>query len=165
MTVEVPIIIDIEASGFATGSYPIEIGVALEDGTTFCSLITPAPDWTYWDDEAEKVHRVARDILETYGRSTQEVAATLNQILQGKTAYSDGWEVDKPWLSTLFWEARMPQQFRFSTIEMIMSQGQMRRWHDTKDRVLLDMEFKRHRASLDAVVIQKTYVLTKEAQA
>ena len=161
MTEKVPIIIDIEASGFAPESYPIEIGVALEDGTTFCSLITPAPSWTYWDDEAEKVHRVARDILETYGRSTQEVAATLNQILQGKTAYSDGWEVDKPWLSTLFWEAQIPQQFRLSTIELIMSQSQMRRWHATKDQVLLEMKAKRHRASLDAIAIQKTYVGSK----
>ena len=72
-----PIIIDIEASGFASEGYPIEVGVALDDGTTFCSLISPPPDWTYWDPEAEKVHRVARDILETYGRSVQEVAVTL----------------------------------------------------------------------------------------
>jgi hypothetical protein len=87
---ETPIIIDIEASGFATEGYPIEVGVALENGTTFCSLISPVEGWTYWDDEAEKVHRVARDILEVYGRSIQEVAVTMNQILRGKTAYSDG---------------------------------------------------------------------------
>lgn len=156
-----PIIIDIEASGFAAEGYPIEVGVALEDGSTFCSLITPAPTWTYWDPEAEKVHRVARDILETYGRSIQEVAATLNQILQGKTAYSDGWEVDKPWLSALFWEAGIPQQFRYSTIEMIMTRPQMRKWHDTKNAVLREMDANRHRASLDAVVIQKTYVQSR----
>jgi hypothetical protein len=156
-----PIIIDIEASGFAAEGYPIEVGVALDDGTTFCSLITPAPSWTYWDDEAEKVHRVARDILETYGRSIQEVANTLNLMLRGKTAYSDGWEVDKPWLSTLFWEAQIPQQFRFSTIEMIMSPGQMRTWHETKNDILNASDVKRHRASIDAVIIQKTYVQSR----
>jgi len=159
---ETPIIIDIEAPGFATEGYPIEVGVALEDGTTFCSLITPAEGWTYWDDEAEKVHRVARDILEVYGRSVQEVAVTLNQILHGKTAYSDGWEVDKPWLSELFWKAEVPQQFRFSTIEMVMAAGQMRRWHDTKDEVLRELDGSRHRASLDAIVIQKTYMKSKK---
>jgi len=162
MTDEAPIIIDIEVSGFATEGYPIEVGVVMEDGTAFCSLITPAPDWTYWDDDAEKVHRVARDILETYGRSIQEVANTLNQMLAGKTAYSDGWKVDKPWLSALFWEAQIPQQFRFSIIEMIMTPGQMRRWHDTKDQVLADIDENRHRASLDAVVMQKTYQRSRE---
>ena len=56
-----PIIIDVEASGFGNGSYPIEVGVALDDDTKFCSLIHPAPEWDHWDDEAEKVHRIARD--------------------------------------------------------------------------------------------------------
>ncbi len=134
--------------------------MALDDGTTFCSLISPPEDWTHWDDEAEKVHRVARDILETYGRSIQQVANTLNQLLQGNTAYSDGREVDKPWLSSLFWKAEIPQQFRFSTIEVIMSPAQMRKRHEAKDEVLKEMDANRHRASLDTVVIQKTYLRT-----
>jgi len=159
---ETPIIIDIEASGFAAKGYPIEVGVALEDGTTFCSLITPAPDWTYWDVEAEKVHRVARDILEVYGRSVHEVAVTLNQILRGKTAYSNGWEADKPWLTELFWKAGIPQQFWFSTIDMIMTPAQMRKWHDTKDEIIREMDGNRHRASLDAILIQKTYMKSRE---
>ena len=162
MGTETPIIIDIEASGFAAKGYPIEVGVALEDGTTFCSLITPAPDWTNWDVEAEKVHRVARDILEVYGRSVHEVAVTLNQILRGKTAYSDGWEVDKPWLTELFWKAGIPQQFWFSTIDMIMTPAQMRKWHDTKDEIIREMDGNRHRASLDAILIQKTYMMSRE---
>jgi hypothetical protein len=53
-------------------------------------------------------------------------------------------------------------QFRFSTIEMIMTSGQMRRWHDTKDEILRETEGNRHRASLDAVVIQKTYMRSRE---
>ena len=134
--------------------------MALDDGTTFCSLISSPEDWTYWDDEAENVHRVARDILETYGRSIQEVANTLNQLLQGKTAYSVGWEVDKPWLSSLFWKAEIPKQFCFSKIEMITSPAQMRKWHEAKDEVLKEMDASCHRASLDAVVIQKTYLRT-----
>ena len=158
---ETPIIIDIEASGFASEGYPIEVGVALENGKTFCSLILPPPGWTYWDEDAEKVHRVARDILETYGKSIEEVATALNELLKDKTAYSDGWEVDKPWLSKLFWEANIPQAFRFSTLEMIMNESQMKHWHEAKAGVIEEMEIDRHRASLDAVVIQKTYMKTR----
>jgi hypothetical protein len=71
-----------------------------------------------------------------YGQSIQEVAVTLNQILKGKTAYSDGWEVDRPWLSSLFWKAKTLMQFRFSKIKMIMTSRQMRRWHYMKDEIL-----------------------------
>ena len=49
-----PTIIDVEASGFGPYSYPIEIGVALDNGDKYCTLILPAPAWTHWDEEAEK---------------------------------------------------------------------------------------------------------------
>ena len=80
---ENPIIIDIEASGFGSMSYPIEVGIALDDDTKYCSLILPASDWEHWDSDAEKVHRIARDILETYGNPIQQVAAHLNRLLEG----------------------------------------------------------------------------------
>lgn len=115
-----PIIIDIEASGFGDRSYPIEVGVALDDDTKYCSLILPAPDWDHWDDAAEKVHRIARDILETHGRTVQEVAASLNRLFEGRTLYSDGWVVDKPWLTTLFHKAGMDMKFRVSPLELIL---------------------------------------------
>ena len=106
-----PLIVDVEASGFGGHSYPIEIGLALEDGTKFCTLIAPAPDWTHWDESAEEVHRVSRDILETYGKPLDEVAGFLNAILAGKTVYTDGWVVDKPWLTRLFHAAGMDMDF------------------------------------------------------
>ena len=52
-----PIIVDVEASGFGKGSYPIEIGLVLPDGTPHCFLLAPARTWTAWDPGAEKVHR------------------------------------------------------------------------------------------------------------
>ena len=80
-----PLIVDVEASGFGGESYPIEIGIAMEGGAKFCTLIMPAPEWQHWDDEAEKVHRVSRDILETYGKPMRDVAMFLNEILEGNT--------------------------------------------------------------------------------
>lgn len=163
--VENPIIVDVEASGFGGMSYPIEVGIALDDDTKYCSLILPAPDWEHWDDDAEKVHRIARDILETYGKPVQEVAANLNRLLEGKTLYTDGWVVDKPWLTTLFHEAQIEMKFRVSPLELILSEQQMTRWHDTKDKILAEVKERRHRASFDAWIIQETYKRTLVEQA
>jgi len=155
-----PPILDVEASGFGGHSYPIEIGLALEGGGKFCTLITPAPDWTHWDDSAEQVHRVSRDIPETYGKPLKEVAQFLNEILYAKTVYTDGWVVDKPWLKTLFHAAGVPMEFTVSSLEMILSDAQMVSWHETKDKVIVDLELKRHRESYDAVIVQETYKRT-----
>lgn len=158
-----PLIIDVEASGFGGTSYPIEIGVALDDGHKYCALVSPEPGWTHWDGEAEKVHRISRDILETYGRPGRSVAETLNELLASRTVYSDGWVVDKPWLATLFHAARIEMQFRVSPLEMILSEAQMQLWHEEKDRVLATLDLSRHRASHDAWVIQETYNRTRRA--
>ena len=141
-------------------SYPIEVGVALDDGANYCSLILPAPEWDHWDSDAEKIHQITRDILKTYGKPMHEVAAKLNELLAGKTLYSDAWVVDKPWLTTLFHKARTPMNFSVSALEMILSEQQMARWHDTKDRILAEVMKHRHRASFDAWIIQETYKRT-----
>lgn len=155
-----PPIIDLEASGFGATSYPIEVGVALEGNRKYCTLILPAPAWTHWDEEAEKVHRIARDILEHHGRPMQEVASQLNSLLRGRTLYTDGWVVDKPWLITLFHAAGMEMEFQVSPLEIILSEYQMEHWHATKDRVIAEMNQARHRASYDAWTIQETYKRT-----
>jgi hypothetical protein len=158
---ERPIIIDLEASGFGGTSYPIEVGIAAEDDSKYCSLILPADDWTHWDAEAEKVHRIPRDVLETYGKPIRDVAADLNTLYAGKTLYSDGWVVDKPWMLRLFHVAGLEMKFWVSPLEMILSESQMARWHDTKNHVLAELKQQRHRASFDAWVIQETYKRTR----
>jgi hypothetical protein len=40
---EMPAMMDIEASGLDADSYPIEIGYVLPDGQAHCTLIRPAP--------------------------------------------------------------------------------------------------------------------------
>lgn len=158
-----PFIIDIEASGFGGGSYPIEIGVALDDGKKFCTLIMPAPGWTHWDADAESVHHIARKTLETCGKPVDQVARSLNQMLGGATLYSDGWVVDKPWLTTLFYMAGEPMQFEVSPLELILSEQQMEIWHETKEALLKESQLERHRASNDAWLIQQTFKQTLDA--
>ncbi len=160
-----PCVIDIEASGFGPDSYPIEIGVALGNGEKYCSLISPAPNWTHWDVGAEKVHRIPRDILEEHGKPIDRVAGELNEILDGGTVFSDGWVVDHPWVNKLFRESSVQPGFSTSALEMILSEGQMEIWHDTKDKVTEEMALKRHRASNDAFIIQTTWITTREMTA
>lgn len=157
-----PYIIDVEASGFGPHSYPIEVGVALEPERKFCSLIAPEPGWTHWDDSAEKIHRVPRDVLETHGRPAVEVANSLNELLGNATVYSDGWVVDQPWLIQLFSCARVRQRFSISPLELILSEHQMAVWHAVKADVTRELALMRHRASFDAMIIQETYCRTRE---
>lgn len=158
-----PHIIDVEASGFGSHSYPIEVGVALDNSRKFCSLILPEQDWTHWDEEAERTHNVSLEVLKAHGKPVEEVAEQLNEILQGTTVYTDGWVVDKPWLTTLFHAAGRPMQFNVSPLEMILSENQMAIWHDTKDQVMSNINLTRHRASNDAWIIQETYKLTRSS--
>jgi len=156
-----PFIIDVEASGFGSSSYPIEIGVALDCGRRYSSLIRPADDWIHWDDNAEKTHGISRDILNSHGRPIREVAAKLNDLLGNRYVYSDGWVVDKPWVTQLFASARLPQFFTVSAIETILSEEQMAIWHEVKNEFTLKNHLQRHRASIDAFIIQETYVKTR----
>lgn len=156
-----PCILDVEASGFGPSSYPIEIGVVLEDGRKYCSLVTPQPGWTHWDDSAERVHHVSREILASHGKPAAKVADDLNEILAQRTVYTDGWVVDLPWVLRLFEAVRLPNRFTVSSLEMILTEPQMEIWHETKDRVIRELDLKRHRASNDALIIQQTWVRTR----
>ncbi len=157
----VPHIIDIEASGFDPLSYPIEIGVALDNGARYSTLIRPVDQWQHWDRTAENLHHIQRDTLFEYGKSVKEVSLKLNELLKGKTIYSDGWVVDNPWLVNLFFHAGINRSFFISPLEMILSEQQMDHWHEVKNKVILEAGIKRHRASSDAWIIQQTYIRTR----
>ena len=157
----VPFIIDVEASGFGPQSYPVEIGVALQRGTRHSVLIQPAPGWDFWDLQAEKVHRISRDILMEYGKPVAQVTSELNALLAGHTLYSDGWVVDKPWLSLLFHAARTTMAFEVSPIERLLPASQMAIWDNVKVSVIDELAVTRHRASHDAMMIQETWVRSR----
>ena len=157
-----PIILDIEASGFGRSGYPIEIGYALPDGQTWCSLIRPEPDWTHWDSSAEAVHHISQDLLTIRGRYVREVASLLNQNLGGQIAYSDGWGHDYSWLGRLFDAANMTSNFKLENLRALLSEEEADRWHVVKDQVKQDRGPQRHRASADARLLQLTWQRLKE---
>jgi hypothetical protein len=158
-----PNIIDIEASGFGFESYPIEIGVVLSNGQKYCSLIKPEKNWSYWDQDAELVHGLSLELLYLHGKPVQTVAWDLNQFLRNQTVYSDGWVLDKPWLTRLFYQAGIAPVFFISSLEYILKEPQMAIWTVTQKQVINDLALQRHRASTDALIIQETYYRTHQA--
>jgi hypothetical protein len=157
---DVPAIIDVEASGFGQGSYPIEVGFILPDLTSFCCLIKPEPDWTHWDPDAENIHGIKRETLFEKGKPAAEVAEILNQYLRNKTVYTDGWGNDHSWLSRLYDQAGKTQKFRLQTLASLLSEKQMAIWKANKLKVTEELSLTRHRASADARILQMTYIRT-----
>ena len=160
-----PTILDFEASGFGFDSYPIEVGIAQSNGERYCTLIYPREEWVYWDKSAELVHQISRQDLLRYGVPISDVCVRLNQLLQNQTVYSDGWVVDKPWLSKLFTAARLTPSFSLSPIEAIQTEEQQNAWASVKEELLEKHSYDRHRASHDALLIQETYKATRHLNA
>lgn len=159
---DTPIILDIEASGFGTGSYPIEVGIALPDKSTHCYLVKPIDDWTHWNMGAEEVHGISRALLIEKGRPLDEVANHLNHYLSSKTVYSDGWGYDMSWLTLLFERANIRMDFKIETLYTLLHDDQLVLWEKMRLQVIEDLGIKRHRASSDARIIQETYIRTRD---
>ena len=149
-----PCVLDIEASGFGRGSYPIEIGFVLPDGSAFCTLIQPDASWTHWDGDAERIHGISRSLLQRHGRSAAEVAAELNQRLAGRPVYCDNWAHDYAWLARLFASAGISPSFHLHHLRELLSENAAERFDDTREIVARNLQLRRHRASSDARVLQ-----------
>jgi len=151
---DLPCVLDIEASGFGRGSYPIEIGFVLPDGTAYCTLIAPDESWTHWDGDAERMHGISRSLLHRHGRSAHEVALELNHRLAGRTVYCDNWAHDYAWLARLFESADTSPSFRLRHLRELMSEQAAEHFDDTREIVARNLQLRRHRASSDARVLQ-----------
>jgi len=151
---ELPCVLDIEASGFGSGSYPIEVGFVLPDGSAFCTLILPDATWTHWDGDAERIHGISRALLQRHGRSAAEVAAELNRRLAGRDVYCDNWAHDYAWLARLFDSADANPTFHLRHLRELLSENAAAHFDDARDAVARDLQLRRHRASSDARVLQ-----------
>jgi hypothetical protein len=149
-----PCVIDIEASGFGSASYPVEIGIVLPDGSSWCTLVSREPDWTHWDGEAERLHGITRELLLRHGRPVPVVAAELNRHLEDRRVYSDNWAHDFAWLATLFERAGIERRFALHHLNELMDEAAMARFDAERERVSGTLELKRHRASSDAKLLQ-----------
>lgn len=120
----VMIILDIEASGLAPQSYPIEIAWQHRfNPTLFDSfLIKPADRWVFWDQYAEDhIHHISRLLLEAKGISVFEAAERLNAALRDKQVYVDAPDYDRRWMAELFRAAGVEKQFELQSVYSLVS--------------------------------------------
>ena len=129
----------------------------MTSGQMHCTLIRPEDDWLHWNEEAESLHGITRDILLVNGKSPLKVAMLLNEWLDGATVYTDAWGNDSCWLALLYETANIQQRFTIDSVASLISQEQMSQWHPTKNQVTQEMDLKRHRASSDALILQTTF--------
>lgn len=153
-----PTVIDVEASGFGKGSYPIEVGFVLPDGRSDCMLIKPDEAWLHWDPVAESLHRISRDLLVRHGHPIHEVVERLNRQLEGRTVYTDGWGNDYSWLSMMYDFVDRRPSYRLDSLQKLLSEEELSRWDRTKAQVFQEGASARHRASADARLLQATVV-------
>lgn len=161
MPMEAPAVLDLEASGFGRGSYPIEVGFVAPNGEPFCSLIKPPPDWQHWDEAAEALHGISREALQRSGKPPAWVAAELNRRLAGQTVYCDGWAHDYSWLARLFDAAALLPAFRLQDLRILLSEAEAQRWREVTLAVRREQDLARHRASTDARVLQLALLRVK----
>ncbi|KGM41531.1 hypothetical protein JY96_19705 [Aquabacterium sp. NJ1] len=157
-----PAILDIEASGFGLGSYPIEVGFVQPCGQAWCSLVKPLDDWQHWDPNAAAVHNITREQLQQRGRSPLEIVEVLNERLHGMVVYTDAWAHDYTWLNRLYEVADRSPSFKLESLRSLLSDGDAARWHDVKRRVALASGLVRHRASADARLLQQTWLALRQ---
>ncbi|XGA79693.1 hypothetical protein OR573_14575 [Halomonas sp. CH40] len=162
MSETLPTLLDIEASGFGRGSYPIEVGIARTDGSCCAFLIQPLDEWTHWDPKAELLHGISRQRLQREGYPVRQVALWINDELRtlGK-AYSDSWGYDNTWLSLLFHHAGIIPGFRLEALRILLSEEQLAVWNDTKEAIIAEQGIQRHRAGDDARLLQLTFERTR----
>lgn len=155
-----PAILDIEASGFGKGSYPIEIGAVSEEGNAHSWLVIPEKEWTHWQSDAADLHRITREQLMSEGYTPEQIAHDLNEMFEGQTLYSDGWGFDSGWLNLLFYVAGKSMYFKLETLPRILSEFQLENWDKTKAELRDKHALAHHRAGEDAKLIQLTYQKT-----
>ncbi|WP_210397374.1 exonuclease domain-containing protein [Motiliproteus sediminis] len=150
------IIIDVEASGLDTRSYPIEIGwVCLKTDDSDRFLINPDTSlepWDHWSTEAQKLHNLSRRTLIDEGLDVRDACARLNQALAGKVVLSDSEQWDGWWIQRLFLGAGLTQPNDQAFVVQYLFEHFHPLWH-SELRARLDAAHRPHHALEDARAI------------
>lgn len=121
-------VLDIEASALGSGSYPIEVGLALVRGEpkpieTGARIIRPTASWLrsgIWSPASEAVHGLSLQTLNQHGHDPGEVCDWLNALLGHQVIVAtDAPRYDQDWLDRLFDAAGRKQQFTVYHFEVL----------------------------------------------
>ena len=105
--------LDFEASSLGSGSFPIEVGWAVDGGEAETHLIQPAPGWTGWSAAAERLHGIPQARLLAEGEPHGDVARRVAEALGGTdmVVASDNPAFEQFWLERLMAAAWRPAPF------------------------------------------------------
>lgn len=103
------VFLDFEASSLGKKSFPIEVAWIFEDGQSKSILVRPLPEWSDWSAEAESLHGISRERLETEGVSPETVAHQMLGALSGHELFASAPSWDGKWLSTLLRGGGLPR--------------------------------------------------------
>lgn len=121
-------ILDIEASGLAEESYPIEIAwCSLDESESYQALINPetAGDWEYWDGFAETaIHGLSREHCCKEGKSVLTIAQAVGNLLREESVLSDAHWQDQIWLERLFEAVGKRPPGKLKPIDQAVTQDQ-----------------------------------------
>lgn len=172
------VFLDFEASSLADRSHPIEVAWVFQNGRQESHLIAPAPNWTDWDDEAEGIHHITREMLTADGEPHDEVARRMIEALSGHDLFASAPSWDGKWLSTLLRSADIPRHtlrlrdtdeaLRETALEILSAVFSGPRLetevHNLVTRASVDEGGPpAHRALPDAVAEQEKWVRTRDA--
>jgi hypothetical protein len=109
-------VVDLEASGLGSASYPTELGWAIfsEDDsiTSGGCLIRPAAKWTIygnaWSPASERLTGISQQMLDRDGVSPREAVERFLAAVGDRDLYSDEIDFDTHWLGMLFDAAGVP---------------------------------------------------------
>ena len=155
-------IIDIEASGLNFSAYPIEIAVIVEDRRKSW-LIKPQDEWHYWDDTAEAMHGISRELLQGEGINAGTVVQELNKFLAGSTEplYSDAAYWDADWIDTLYFSVNQKREFYIDSLFELLGDQQQIRFKQEKERLAASGRFRQHRAAQDVEMIREAFMFAR----
>lgn len=121
-----PCFIDVEASGFGPGSWPVSIAWCDNQGEIRSVLIRPDAAWTHWSPEAERVHGISRERLMREGLPPAEAEARLALDLRGALAFSDAPDFDSAWIGTLYAALGRQMPFRIDHADDLLVGAMLR---------------------------------------
>jgi hypothetical protein len=151
----VPVLaIDFEASCLPRHgrSYPIEVGIADDNGTARSWLIRPVAEWKgwTWTEEAEAMHGLTRQRLFDEGQLVTAVASELIEATAGCRLIADS-ELDDYWMRTLMTAASISPAPAIGHIVTLIGELDVRQEEVRSCVDLVDQRgFPRHRAGADA---------------
>jgi len=139
-------------------SFPIQVAIIKEDGSTFDRYIRPSDKWieTYnWDPASQDIHNIPLNTLLDIGKPLKEVAEDLNEFVGDGTVYCDGGLYDIGWCNELYEAAKIKRTFRLGSVTELYEYhaGDKQLW-EVKQIAADKLKLKEHDALNDVKIIQ-----------